>query len=358
MRRALAGAAKTPFGCSLGCFTHSPRDGGIEILNCTDAGVLQEYHRDWFAADPINPAVRRYDASFLVPATRLPEWRSMQRHPLYAEWAPSKHVRFLLHIRLSSARYLEAGACNVFLCRPKEEADFGPRELLTPFSCLAGVANGGPPLQPDRRNECVRSVAGDPPGPCRKSRTAGITRRREMVWISKAAQRMLADYLGCGRSLPAVLIERARCLTRTPANSSALRFVTPRGMPITASLQTARAGSGETFIVTGLSARSGTLPDEFRERYGLTDAEAAVLADLAEGLSNAQIAERRSVSVTTVRTPCWSHSLENGSSLRRRGSWHARQCSLCGKWTQGRAHSIAQRIRGNHRAKGFTRRYF
>ena len=73
-------------------------------------------------------------------------------------------------------------------------------------------------------------------------------------------------------------------------------------MPITASFQTARAGSGETFIVIGLSARSGTLPDEFRERYGLTDAEAAVLADLAEGLSNAQIAERRSVSVTTVRT--------------------------------------------------------
>jgi DNA-binding NarL/FixJ family response regulator len=293
---------QSAFGCSLGCFTHSPRDGGIEILNCTDAGVLQEYHRDWFAADPINPAVRRYDASFLVPATRLPEWRSMQRHPLYAEWAPSKHVRFLLHIRLSSARYLEAGACNVFLCRPKEEADFGPRELLTLSRVL-------PELQTAVRR-CSRIAAMNASGPLleilldhAESRARLALRADgEMVWISKAAQRMLADYLGCGRSLPAILIERARCLARTPANSSALRFVTPRGMPITASFQTARAGSGETFIVIGLSARSGTLPDEFRERYGLTDAEAAVLADLAEGLSNAQIAERRSVSVTTVRT--------------------------------------------------------
>jgi hypothetical protein len=56
---------QSAFGCSLGCFTHSPRDGGIEILNCTDAGVLQEYHRDWFA--PIR-SIRR------CGGTMRPSW--------------------------------------------------------------------------------------------------------------------------------------------------------------------------------------------------------------------------------------------------------------------------------------------
>jgi DNA-binding NarL/FixJ family response regulator len=293
---------QSAFGCSLGCFTRSPRDGDIEILNCTDADVLQEYHRDWFAADPINPAVRRYDESSLVLATRLPEWRAMQRHPLYAEWAPSKQVRFLLHIRLSKARYLEAGACNVFLCRPKEEADFGDREFLM----LSQVV---PELQ-TAVNRCRRVEAMNTSGLLLETLLDHAeTRARlalrangEIVWISKAARRMLADYLGRGRTLPAMLIENARCLARTETNSSELRFTTPTGMPVKASLQTARVRNGEIFIVISLSTRSGTLPDDFCERFRLTRAESGVLFDLAEGLNNAQIAERRSVTVATVRT--------------------------------------------------------
>jgi DNA-binding NarL/FixJ family response regulator len=73
-------------------------------------------------------------------------------------------------------------------------------------------------------------------------------------------------------------------------------------VPVRASLQTARASSGEIFTVIGLSARSGTLPEEFCKRFSLTRAEANILFDLAEGLSNAQIAGRRSIAVTTVRT--------------------------------------------------------
>jgi DNA-binding NarL/FixJ family response regulator len=47
---------------------------------------------------------------------------------------------------------------------------------------------------------------------------------------------------------------------------------------------------------------SGTLPDDFWERFRLARAESDVLFDLAEGLNNARIAERRSVTVATVRT--------------------------------------------------------
>jgi DNA-binding NarL/FixJ family response regulator len=300
-RGALQGL-RSALGCSLGCVTHSPQDGVIEILDCTDADVLHEYHRDWFATDPINAAVRRYDASWLVPATRLPEWETMQRHPLYAEWAPSKHARFLLHLRLSDARYLQAGAVNVFLCRPKEESDYTDRELLT----LAQIV---PDLETAVRR-CSRIAAMNSSGPLLESLLDSAEGRArlalradgQVVWASKTARRMLADYLGRQRSLPASLIEAARRLAGEMKSSAEVRFGTPRGGPVSASLQTARASTGEVFIVVGLRMHAGALPDEFRERFHLTRAEAHVLSDLADGLSNAQIADRRSVSVTTVRT--------------------------------------------------------
>src|SRR5579872_1812636 len=290
------------FGCSLGCVTHSPCNGTIEILSTTDAGVLGEYRRDWFAADPLNEAVRRYETSWFVPATHLPEWRSMQKHLLYAEWAPSKHVRFLLHLRLGEARYLEAGAVNVFLCRPKEEPDFGNRELLA----LSRIA-------PDLKaavHRCGRLAAVNSRTPLLESLLDNVESRAllafradgRVVWISKAAQRLLPNELGRERSVPALLLDKARLLTTGNLKSAAVCFATEAGVPLTASVQTARAGSGETIVIVNLRSPVGMLPAEFRERFRLTLAEADVLSDLAEGLSNAQIAERRSVSTATVRT--------------------------------------------------------
>ncbi len=43
-------------------------------------------------------------------------------------------------------------------------------------------------------------------------------------------------------------------------------------------------------------------PDGLSSRFGLTEAEAAVLAALVEGLTPAEIATRKGVSLTTVRT--------------------------------------------------------
>jgi DNA-binding NarL/FixJ family response regulator len=296
------GRLQNAFGCSLGCFTHSPRDDAIEILSCTDANVLSEYRRDWFAADPINQAVRRYDASWLIPATRLPEWSAMRTHPLYAEWAPSKNVRYLLHLRLSEARYLQAGAVNVFLCRSKGEADFGHRELLALSQLLPDLATAV--------HRCGRIEAMNSRSPLLESLLDDTERRARLalradgriVWVSKAARQILAEYLAPRRSLPAVLVETARRLVGGATRSAELQFVTAAGTPVKANMQTSHAGTGEPFVVISLRTPAGTLPNEFREQFRLTIAEADVLSDLAEGLSNAEIAERRFVSITTVRT--------------------------------------------------------
>jgi DNA-binding NarL/FixJ family response regulator len=290
------------FDCSLGSFTYCPRDGAIEILGGTDATVLKEYHRDWFAADPINAALRRHNESWIIPATRLPEWRSMRKHPLYAEWAPSKDVRFLLHLRLSPARYLLAGATNLFLCRSKQGADFGHREILALSQVLPDLEMAA--------QRCARVAAMNSLSPFLESLLADADSRArlalradgQLIWVSRAAQRLLAEHLGRGRNLPAALVQKARQLAGGNANEAELQFVAASATRVVATLQTARASTGELFVVVGLRSSSGALPDAFRERFRLTAAEADVLSDLAEGLGNAQIAERRFVSISTVRT--------------------------------------------------------
>jgi hypothetical protein len=117
---------------------------------------------------------------------------------------------------------------------------------------------------------------------------------------------------GPGRSLPVMLIENACGLIRNAEDSSELRFTTPADAPIAASLQTARARNGEIFIAISLSSRSGTLPDDFCERFRLTPAESSVLFDLAEGLNNAQIAEALNCDSPNPR---WSDSIKDASRI-------------------------------------------
>lgn len=300
LARDTLGGLQRALDCSLGSFTHSPADGAIAILNATNSSILKQYRDDWFDTDPINAALGRYDASWIIPATRLPEWKTMRRHPLYAEWAPSKDVRFLLHLRLSEARYLRAGATNVFLCRSKH--DFGHREFLALAQVLPDLETAV--------TRCQRVAAMSAMGPFLELLLDSAEGRArlalradgQVVWASKAAQRMLEGYLGRGRSLPAVLIEKARELARGRKEIVEIRFAAAGGKTVNATMQAARTAGGEVFAVIGLRSLSGALPEEFCERFGLTTAEADVLFDLSEGLGNAGIAERRSVSITTVRT--------------------------------------------------------
>jgi DNA-binding CsgD family transcriptional regulator len=290
------------FDCSMGCVTHSPRDGAIDILCGTDPGVLADYHRNWFAADPINRAIRRYDFSWIIPASGLPEWPVIRRHPLYAEWAPSKNVRYLLHLRLSRARYLQSGATNVFLCRSKHGPDFGQRDILALSRLL-------PELELAVRR-CRRIAAMNSLSPFLETLLTDVDGQARLalradgrlIWASRAARQALAGQLGRGRSLPAGLIERARQLASGAAATATVEIAMAGSKPVKAALRAARASSGEPFVVIDLLLSSDARRSELRARYGLTGAETDVLADLGDGLSNAELARRRGVSIATVRT--------------------------------------------------------
>jgi DNA-binding CsgD family transcriptional regulator len=122
-----------------------------------------------------------------------------------------------------------------------------------------------------------------------------------IIWASSSAKRILAASFGRDWSLSESLLEKARDVACGLAPSAEFRFAAAGG-ETTASLNTCRAVTGERFVTIELYSSESRLPAEFRARFRLTAAEAAVLADLSDGLSNAQIARRRNTSITTVRT--------------------------------------------------------
>lgn len=290
------------FDCSVGCVTHSPSDDAIEILCATNSPVLEDYHRNWFAIDPINDAIRSYDASWIVSATTLPEWNAMQKHPLYAEWAPSKNVRYLLHLRLSRAPYLQSGATNIFLCRSQRSSDFGHSEILALSHVL-------PELEAAVRR-CERIAAMKSLSPFLETLLTDADGRARLalrmdgrlIWASNAAKQVLGRHIGAGQHLPAAIIEKVHHLATRDATKPGIQFTMTGSRPIRATLRTVQARNGDLFFVIDLHLLCEALQKEFRWRFGLTDAEADVLSDLGDGLSNAEIAKRRCVSVATVRT--------------------------------------------------------
>src|SRR6202011_1781120 len=71
-----------------------------------------------------------------------------------------------------------------------------------------------------------------------------------------------------------------------------------------ADLLIARGARGQTFVVARLrEGKSDSLKlGMLAENYGLTPTETAVLGQIAEGLSNQEIADRQHVSLETART--------------------------------------------------------
>jgi DNA-binding CsgD family transcriptional regulator len=261
-------------------------------------GYLQEY----FDGDPFHEAFGRADMIMTV-VSRMPEWKLMLRHPLYGEYCPKNDIAHFLHIRLTPTPHLEPGSMNVMLFRTSNHSDFSDRELVTAARAL-------PALEAAARR-CLQNEADRGPAPVVEAildeaddrAHLALTPQGRLLWRSQRAARLLDSNV-----LPEALVTAARELGvlargQSPRSlPSTVSFTRRDGTRVTGDLHLSRARTGEPFVAVALSTRSRPRVDELRERFGLTQAEADVLGELALGHSNREIARRRSVSVATVRT--------------------------------------------------------
>jgi DNA-binding CsgD family transcriptional regulator len=189
------------------------------------------------------------------------------------------------------------------LFRSSRQSDFGDRELVTAARAL-------PALEAAARR-CLQTEADRGPSPVVEAildeaderAYLALTPQGRLLWRSQRAARLLDP-----GPLPDAMLAAVRKLGDLAAGEaprslpSVVHFTRRDGTRVDGDLRLARTRTGEPFVAVALSTGSRPRVDELRERFGLTQAEADVLGELALGHSNREIARRRSVSVATVRT--------------------------------------------------------
>jgi DNA-binding CsgD family transcriptional regulator len=264
--------------------------------------LIKGYMHDYLDGDPFHEAWARSDLTLAV-VSRMPEWAAMLRHPLYDEYCPKHDIGHLFHLRLTRTPHLAPGSLNVMLFRNRKRTDFGDRELVTAARALPALEAAS--------QRCLRAAADGGPAPfieaileeADEHAHIAFTPKGALLWCSRRAARLLDPH-----ALPDELVAAVRglgqlALGQRPSRSASwLTFTRGDGARIAADLRLARTQAGEPFVAVTLSSAGRHRLEELRDRFGLTQAEADVLGELALGLSNGEIARRRGVSVATIRT--------------------------------------------------------
>ncbi len=149
-----------------------------------------------------------------------------------------------------------------------------------------------------------------------------FTPRGEIVWASATAERLL------DAAPPGTLASLRAAAARVERGRKAIDL--PPGLDeengFGAHLSLLPSASG-TLILVELDPRApATADDDLQRRFGITRAEALVLAELGAGRANPVIAARLHLSVETVRTTWRASSASSGSTpaSRLRCWWRKR----------------------------------
>jgi DNA-binding CsgD family transcriptional regulator len=265
--------------------------------------LIKGYVHEYMDGDPFHDAWAGADLTLAV-VSRMAEWPAMLRHPLYGEFCPVHRIGHLFHVRLTpTTPHLAPGSVNVMLFRTSDRPDFGDRELVTAARAL-------PALEAASRR-CLRAYADGGPAPFIEAileetdehAHVAFTPRGALLLCSRRAARLIDPHALPDDLVAAVCALGRLALGQRPSQTaSSLTFTRRDGSRTVADLRLARTRTGDPFVAVTLSSAGRPRLEELRERFGLTQSEADVLGELALGLSNGEIASRRSVSVATVRT--------------------------------------------------------
>jgi DNA-binding CsgD family transcriptional regulator len=274
---------------------------GPPRLVAHDLAGAGAYAPEHFAADPIHAAKRPLPARLqVVPGSRLVERRRHCATAAYADFYRPNDAEFLASAWLAPLAYGQPGMAGLLLARPRSSGDFEPADLdrfaaLVPALAAAVARCRRFEAEEDRR--CALEVMVE-------SQDAAVLvfdTRGRLLLASPRAEAFFGSALARGGGeLPAPIVAEARKVgaLAAAAGGAAPRFQVHVGS-VTASFSVVRAASGASLVLCRLDADPLA---GLAARCALSPAESEVLALLAEGLSNEQIARRRFVSVETVRT--------------------------------------------------------
>ena len=274
--------------------------------------AMSEYVGRGYIRDDPHDRVGRRDVAMVRVASDLFEREELHRSRAYREFFGPQRCEYIANLRLTPSGFGEPDTVCLLLMRRPWQADFTRAHIALLSAALpafqsaaqrhariqAAVARG------KMLETVVEALIGEPVvvfdqqgRPLWRS-----NRAREVVECSDATSHPLSVSLRSEARKLALMAQRERngCASRM-----GLELPYSGGPSIaSADLTIARGAGGNTYVVARLRERK---PDAVKlgmlaEHYDLTPAETAVLGQIAEGLSNREIAERQRVSLETART--------------------------------------------------------
>ncbi len=273
--------------------------------------AMSEYVGHGYIHDDPHARVGRRDDAVVRVASELIERKELHRSRAYREFFAREHVEYTANLRLTPGVFGEPGAASLLMMRRADQTDFTRAEaevMAAVMPALQSAARRHARIQASLAKgrmleTVVETLIGEP--------VVVFDQQGRPIWRSDRA-RQVAD-VGCSAGpLSIKLSDEARRLAAAAqregnGRASKMGLELPHnGGPSIASadLLIAPGARGNPYVIARLregksdSVKLGMLADQ----YDLTPTETAVLGQIAEGLSNKEIAERQRVSLETART--------------------------------------------------------
>jgi DNA-binding CsgD family transcriptional regulator len=275
------------------------------------AEVMRGYGEEHWRHDPAQAAPRRMAPALrVVLVDRHVDPRELRASAAYGDFYARLDLEHLACAWITALPYGTPGMSGVLFTRPRAAAAFSDEEgrtLRRVLPALAAAARRADRYQQlERRQALLETVVSAQRRPELMLSTHGA-----LLWATPEAEQLLAGGAAGARTL---LPESVRQAARRLGDFERCGGSTPLPeltIPVSLGAETwdgclslARAPGGGRVIrveLEGHAPRPGAART-LALRFGLTPAEARVLAELAFGLSNPEIAERLGVGVETVRT--------------------------------------------------------
>jgi DNA-binding CsgD family transcriptional regulator len=263
------------------------------------ATEIHHYASHYLDIDPIQQFPRRLDARpRVVHATRHVDKRSYRRSAAYGEFYAPFELEHLVCAWLTHVPYGAPGMTGLLFARPPSGDDFASSHhalLARALPALAATAARAERLRDlDLQKEALEALVAATDGPARLV----LSPAGKVIWASPACEKLLGGVRGA--SLDAI-----RTAVRSANGAACALSVRLGHETVRIHVTHVSASSGAPLFLAEIERERTERVDpaaEIGQRFGLTRAEAAVLAIMSEGLGNAAIAARLFVSVETVRT--------------------------------------------------------